>query len=286
MMRGTFCDWLINQGVTFHPETVIIDITSVEKHILENDVADELLDIDNIAIKEVTLPPFDYIFFESHSDFASFGVYAFKLPKIDDAWVGEGESDKWIAYSLCPVMKFKDRNVFYIDNNSVFEWSMAGVYEAFSYGSGIDDWIHDQVEGYNSSFDFDWYESKDFVIFSSILHALKFLHQKAEVELVDYPRNYRRRELRKNGKEPSPYFRIVAPGKPVKKNVGQSVGTGNKIQLPLHTVRGHFRTVQNHPIEWFNGTFWIAAHTRGNEELGKLQAHYKIRLPEHESIAS
>lgn len=289
MMRGTFCDHLWGLNCKFSPETVIVEGTTVANaintryaHIPDNYQSNDINQIGR------SVPPYSHMFIE----------YRFSSAEDGEIHVGNyiaqfSKPNDFIVFSF---VRFYRDNGFQLFPPRFWHFDANGFFIGVN-ALVIKDTVRSEILRIDEKFSpypvslyhngihklpADSGSSSDFI---SILSLLE-LHNKSEVELVDYPRNYRRRELRKNGKEPSPYFRIVAPGKPVKKNVGQSVGTGNHIQLPLHTVRGHFRHVENHPIEWFNGTFWIAAHTRGNEELGKLQAHYKIRLPEQDSIAS
>lgn len=51
---------------------------------------------------------------------------------------------------------------------------------------------------------------------SNTLMAIQTMHQKGAIELVEHPRNTRRRIQRKTGKTPSNYYRIISPNKPRK----------------------------------------------------------------------
>ena len=286
MMRGTFADWLMNQGVQFHPETVIVDMTNI--HDAYNS---GLHNLDDWApINRKAKPPYKYMFFEwerfIRTDLST--TYGFYCACPDDCYNPTVRGISFIKFygenPKKPYLWMAEQPFFYEINRDGFcdDYSDEGAIVGLDSGSlnctyKGDDIFYSSFHEYHSGIGYE----EQYLYYAHVaIRGIELLHQKAEVELVDWPRNYRRRELRKKGKEPSPYFRIIAPGKPEKRYPSNGKKSDNKIKLPLHTVRGHFRHVENHPLPQFNGTFWIPAHTRGDEKMGKLQKHYKIRLPQ------
>jgi hypothetical protein len=79
-----------------------------------------------------------------------------------------------------------------------------------------------------------------------------------------------------------PYFERtytlnIAPMKKVLNEDGQAAVTG--IKQAFHLCRGHFRTYDENSKGLFGrykGTFWVPAHTRGDEQLGKIGKQYTI----------
>lgn len=53
----------------------------------------------------------------------------------------------------------------------------------------------------------------------------------------------------------------------------------NGIKKAFHLCRGHFRTYDENSKGMFGrykGTFWVPAHTRGDDQVGKIEKHYTI----------
>ncbi len=65
--------------------------------------------------------------------------------------------------------------------------------------------------------------------------------------------------------------------KKVLNETGAAAVTG--IKQAFHLCRGHFRTYDETSKGMFRrykGTFWVPAHTRGDEQLGKIGKQYTI----------
>jgi hypothetical protein len=124
-----------------------------------------------------------------------------------------------------------------------------------------------------------------------LVHALYAIHQKStEIEFVDdYPANVRRHKERVLGKELSPFFMLHVQSDKPRKIYEVDRETGNpkqKSNRPETLVRGHVRIVTNHPIEQFNGVWWINAHTRGNKDNGQIKKGYTIVLPKNKQVSA
>jgi len=118
---------------------------------------------------------------------------------------------------------------------------------------------------------------------SMVLQTFIYMHQKRDVEFIDYPKQQRRRMRRLKGKEPSPYFMLKVTNKTIKRHGSDHetpLSSGQKRDLPIHIVRGHFMThPDDHPIPQFAGkTFWVTDHVRGDKAHGEIKKGYTIRL--------
>lgn len=119
------------------------------------------------------------------------------------------------------------------------------------------------------------YKEIDNIAMSPVIYSfLTMLSMKQEIELVNYSRQVKRQIKRKTGKAPSPYFTIIDNSKPRK--VYSSTPASTSTDRNIHRVRGHFRTTNDHPLDWFNGTKFIRPHIRGIGELQRSQ--YKVVL--------
>lgn len=119
------------------------------------------------------------------------------------------------------------------------------------------------------------YKEIDNIAMSPVIYSfLTMLSMKQEIELVTYSRQVKRHIKRKTGKAPSPYFTIIDNSKPRKVYSGTPASTST--DRNIHRVRGHFRTTNDHPLDWFNGTKFIRPHIRGIGELQRSQ--YKVVL--------
>jgi hypothetical protein len=132
----------------------------------------------------------------------------------------------------------------------------------------------------NHKTDFEWDDAGYFMGCVTLL-AMNSINKKCPVELITHSRGIRRNIKRKTGKEPSPYFMLkIDSTKPEKRYKPSGRKTG--IKQSQHIVRGHFRTVVDHPLKQFNGTFWIPSHMRGDKSRGETLKGYTIVLPDKE----
>lgn len=117
--------------------------------------------------------------------------------------------------------------------------------------------------------------NEDVVFAMLVFHVI---HEGYDIEEVEFPRNYRRRHQKKTGKLPSNHYRVRHIKRTRKRYQATGNSSGNK--RPEHLVRGHFRHVENHPIEHFNGDWWIPAHNRGGNHSDKPQSKpiYRVEL--------
>ena len=82
------------------------------------------------------------------------------------------------------------------------------------------------------------------------------------------------RKGRRKRKPKIDYHTIVLPGLPGAG--GSNQGSGQP--MPLHTVRGHFKTyTKDRPLMGkFTGTYWFAAHVRGDAKHGATVTDYRV----------
>ncbi|MEL7432334.1 MAG: hypothetical protein AAFN11_00145 [Chloroflexota bacterium] len=113
------------------------------------------------------------------------------------------------------------------------------------------------------------------VVFALAVFAT--IHDGYEIEEVKLPRQYRRRIERKTGKKPSNHYHLRHIKNTRKRY--QLTGSSSDSKRPQHLVRGHFRHVENHPIQHFNGDYWIPSHIRGGDKsTQKSKPVYRIEL--------
>lgn len=111
-----------------------------------------------------------------------------------------------------------------------------------------------------------------------LLNANYHIHSKGDVEFKDWTSRQRRATKSRFKKEPSPYFLLkVGHQNQIRYNNKPDDAFKSNTKRRAHIVRGHFRTVEDHPIEHFNGTFWIEPHKRGDSENGDINKGYKVR---------
>lgn len=267
MIEGTFADWLVNRGFRFHPDTVIVDATTWYHHIVRiaNDKPSVASKITRELFNQTSKPVFDHMVIEMGGQWACYLindtgadvpiytgiVFTASASGVDGISHGNAFSINFDkdGKPLLPI-NHPDYVMMEFAENNILPPVLS---------SRIDD---DLVS-----------------IGLCVLCPLALMHQKNPVELVTYKRQKRRYIARKTGKEPSPYFRLI--------NVG---GVDRRIQysdplppvkrnLPVHAVRGHIRHVEDHPLEQFNGTFFIPPHTRGQAKNGHIDKRaYKIVL--------
>jgi hypothetical protein len=278
------------QGVEFHPDTVIVDMTEQGKYYnrgLHN------MNTNEQPVGKISRPPFPYMFFEWARLRSHYGVYAHDIGEGFVMCVSfyysfiEAKHDVEMMNRIPEMEMFlcSEEPFIYVNNHEghcdiyqeapyIPKESLFDVFEQ-QFGYTYKDFLSNAYKCTHIEYD----EQFAYYIHTAI-GGIDLFHRKPEIELVDYPRNYRRRMKHKHGKEPSPYFRIINPEQVRKVNTNDKPSQKTGIKMPLHTVRGHFRTVADHPLEWFNGTKWIPSHTRGDKKLGELKKHYRIRLPE------
>jgi hypothetical protein len=318
-------DRLMRAGVSFHPNTVVVNATEF--------ISNNQPMITKPPIGKVCQPQFDYMFVEfrhygkseetEYQKASNKNTHAVYFMRSD--WLsGEPSSASYemIAFALNDFSIHKRKYRFFEnsgDNREVFQNS------EFVYGIDFDStgamlsegdacWIMNDddercmLNGLNifwnslvpSGYENYVPEIPDDLLnplwYYPALNAISQLHQKAEVELVDYPAQSLRRIERETGKEPSPFFMLKHQPvnqkrykyiNPPKKEVLEE-GRPKEValsQLPLTWVKGHFMThPPTHPIKHFAGkTFFVEAHTRGDKKFGEVKKGYYIRQPKEKA---
>lgn len=257
----TVTDFLISKGVKFHPQTVVIEADEVEA-VNSNVERDEVLAtrsrpiFDYQAIEQVfdgevgKLAMLTYVIWHHESHLAEFRVFCSMWGNTQA--IGNG---MYLRYTNDG---FLDKE--FALNNGGSEIALSPL----------------TIPG-----DFLW--NDNYQIFGrSVFFAQRVFHQihdKCEVEQVEFSRQVRRATERKTGKKPSNYYSIRNIKK-TRKQYPASNNTGAKhAKHEAHLVRGHFLThPDNHPLPQFAGkTFWVSAHQRGAGANGK-QVIYRVEL--------
>lgn len=306
----TYADYLINLGFRFHPETVVIDASEINKFNMQDapyvDMRSDTFNDDlmassenfvdkkyyeAIAIPTPTIPMFNYMFIE-------YGPGVEPSPPFYQGMYIEMLKFSEHREARCALFANigRDNPPIVIDKGILIWWHLDGIlypYSDMRYGNFIE---HEEAlpPSLVPPIPLSYYAKNNMHNMqrwrgaaSTLITAMQFMHQKHPVELVTYKRQRRRYIKRKTGKNPSPYFLLrIDPSKTETRIAYEEAperNTHKKSNLPMHMVRGHFRHVNDHPIEHFNGTFWIPAHTRGNASNGKVDKGYRIVLPENDA---
>jgi hypothetical protein len=109
---------------------------------------------------------------------------------------------------------------------------------------------------------------------------LAILASTKNIALVDYEpplsRQVRRRRYRNNELLK---FKVLAIEVSKKKYLPFGECFNENGHLPLHWVRGHFANYEAKPLfGHYTGTFWKAAHLRGNSEFGQITKDYFLKV--------
>lgn len=109
-----------------------------------------------------------------------------------------------------------------------------------------------------------------------ISFANEHMHKKGELEFKQWSEKESKTIQKRYKKEPSPFFLLRVKNGKRSKYINKKENKDDSGKRREHIVRGHFRNVENHPIEHFNGTFWIDAHKRGSSSEGTINKGYKV----------
>lgn len=276
MQEATFCDWLVNRGVDFHPDTVIVDAT---KHKALDRYPTKFFEVDTDYNNDARLTDFS-----THN----FG----NITPIFGSMFIEAISD---GIPPLPKLRFGFQCAYFASSSARYGELILKAYDDWRGLVSTTDTIRVTIDDDGELVDIlrlpnstqthiaqrelPFQQTKLYLWM--FFNALAVFHQRKEIELVDYSRQKRRRIERKTGKAPSPYFRILdASDKPQKRYAGSGASTGRTLEK-AHIVRGHFRHTENHPLEQFNGTFWIPSHMKGKGDDAP-PPRYKIVLRDSE----
>ncbi len=283
MIKGTFCDWLMMQGVQFHPDTKIIKndlLTNVTSNSLQ-----EYVDVLRVNLTP-TIPLFNYTLIECESSDPSlssgktmeFGYEVRLTNSKPDESDSNGIKEYYELYEGCKFYTITSHRAIrdfgrLIKSDTIILWAVRG------------SWFVNNAMFIKNNFNFE--QEDDFThddlclaITNAVSETFMFFHTSQEIELVDYSDIHKRIITRREGKEPSPYFRIINPEATQKRYEDDRPSHKSGIKMPFHIRRGHFRRVENHPIAHFNKTSFIEATTVGNKAQGTIKKGYTIRLSE------
>lgn len=292
-MKQLFIDSLINKmGFRPHPDTVVIEHPGAPIYPVEHMCDFDVLPFNYIWVEDQILADYN----KQDNATGVGGIYIHKHPTLDGFW-----------YIVCH--EFKYGNIGFFASPPLYE-PMKPIIpnailneEPLEFGVGSTAYSdvelrfaytekdhkkyfrHEEIHNLAKQFKPFWRDGeKDYFLYSFAIQSARsiiyhIVNDKPDIELVEHSRQVRRHIKRKTGKEPSPYFTLIDNSKPRKVYLHSNPSQG-KTDRKIHRVRGHIRTVENHPIEWFNGTRFIPAHVRGKGELSRSQ--YRVKLPESE----
>ncbi len=285
MIKGTFCDWLMMQGVEFHPKTVIVNADCVfidEKHL-------------PLGKNAVIRPSFNFTFWEGRYapdgavyDELKLGFYVCNKPKYKTYLKLNNDCNVYdiivfTANTKSGIIGTGNRVILVIDENGIEIHKNLLPSESFLAKMGYDDInelehvFHNVDPRILQGMPSDAIGSE---VRQDLFEAMWAFNQNTEIELVDYSDIHKRIITKRDGKKPSPYFLIINPEATQKRYEGNRPSHKSGIKMPFHRRRGHFRHVENHPIAHFNKTSFIQATTVGNKAKGTILKGYTIRLPE------
>ena len=255
----TFTDFLVRKGVGFHPQTVILEADEIEA-VNSNVERDEVLAarsrpiFDYQAIekvfefKDLKLATLVYVIWHHESHLAEFRVFCSTGGKTEA--IGNGMHLRYTKDG------FLDKEFALNNGGTEIALSPLPIPDDFLWNANI------QIFGRTV-----YFAQK---VFNQI-------HDKCEVEQVEFSRQAQRQTQRKTGKKPSNHYRIRNIKLNRKQYVGKTITPTIRAKSDAHLVRGHFLThPDSHPLPQFSGkTFWIPAHTRGVGKDNK-QTIYRI----------
>lgn len=258
MIRQTLADRIVNAGYGLPEQTVIF---------LYNQPLGEYAEKFHFGTFK-SIPPFTNTFVQIKSDTSQSAL------DYVGAFLGYDELEKT---AWCQMFAVGTRHDGFI-----------GIYPSLFTLVYSDDYILDRVETL-SGVDFAP-ESRGFIILKHdeqfanyvidrVEAVFSLLHQRREFELVTPTRQIRRQVERKEGKPPSPYFRITVNPNKVQKRYTINQGDGHT-KKP-HIVRGHFAHYgDDAPLFGkYTGVFWRPSHVRGHGDDNPKAKDYHIILP-------
>ena len=262
--HATLTDYLIAQGIGFHPDTVILQVDDIDEPKFPVPYTD--------ALAGKVRPPFQYQIIEQILPYPSGD------PLIGTVLLGRAIYVEYNTISqqlTLTLLNATDRIA------AAGSYSMAAILTDDGYinqnapGDYIDvDKIGPVIpQSIQRAFEVNDL-NQDFIFALSVLYLI---NEAYDIEEVEFPRNYRRRVHQQTGKLPSNHYRVRRIKRTRKRYQSNGTGTGKK--RPEHLVRGHFRHTENHPLAQFNGDWWIPAHYRGTDsDKSKSKPVYRIEL--------
>ncbi|PSN80988.1 hypothetical protein C8B47_03675 [filamentous cyanobacterium CCP4] len=257
--HATVTDYLIAIGVKFHPETVILQV---------DDIDDPLPPIPYLdAIKGKCRPIFKYQAIEQILKIPNHPTLGRVVYVVSDI---ETHTASLTAFNAIEGLTATGENSmianFTKDGYLCQDENLGEYIDVNSIGLELPWYVRQEIDNRNASED---------AIFA--LMVFNVINEGYDIEEVEFPRNYRRRVQKKTGKTPSNHYRVRNIKRTRKRY--QSSSNSAQAKRPEHLVRGHFRHVEDHPLEQFNGDWWIPAHTRGGEsDKPKSKPIYRIEL--------
>lgn len=257
---ATVTDYLIAQGVTFHPETVILQVDDID--------TPELPISHSEAIQGKCRPLFKYQTIEQILNLPQLPLLGRLIYIVSDI---ETQTAAIIAFNATAEMIITGSSTLlanFNDDGTLCQDDALGEYISL-------DEVNLTIPNHIQKFMTDPFLQEDAVFALTVFHII---NEGYDIEEVEFPRNYRRRHKKKTGKLPSNHYTV----RTIKRTRKRYQPSGNGTQQgkrPEHLVRGHFRHVTDHPLQQFNGDWWIPAHTRGgNSDKPKSKPIYRIEL--------
>lgn len=257
---ATATDCLIARGAIIPPETVIINADQIDKA----DPSERPSYTD--AINGQCRPPFQYTAIETIGA-NNIGDQVARVIIADY----QTDTNMMIVSSFLLIRDLVTTAPFYFKVNMRDDMDKANGKPQLKNGDyhavGYPDYFQQTISYDNLQED---------VLFALLVFHI--IHEGYEIEEVEFPRNYRRRHQAKQGKLPSNHYRIRSIKRTRKRYQPSGKTTG--LKRPEHLVRGHFRHVENHPLQQFNGDWWIPAHNRGGNDSDKPKSKpiYRVEL--------
>lgn len=243
----TVTDYLIAKGVGFHPQTVILEATEID-----NDPPKLYTD----AMDSRVRPPFDYQTIEMVKENVDGVGKAGRLIYV--TWLPEQQEMQVLSFRVTREFDIVSPQMWRVplDADGCLDTS-----KRISTAPQQDFTLPINFMPVLEKEDMQWDTVFTMLVFNCI-------HEKFEIDEVEFPRNARRLTERKTGKKPSNYYsirNIKRQRKQYPVSDSTSGAASNRTKAEAHLVRGHFLTQPDtHPLPQFAGkTFWIPAHNRG-----------------------
>jgi hypothetical protein len=242
----TVTDYLIAKGVGFHPQTVILEATEID-----NDPPKLYSEAMDGRIR----PPFDYQTIEMVQDNDEYGK-AGRLIYV--TWHPDQQEMQLVSFRITREFNIVSPQMWRVPLDADGNMDTS---KKISQAPGQDFYLPIEFMPRLEKEDMQWDTIFAMLVFNCI-------HEKFEIDEVEFPRQARRLTERKTGKKPSNYYsirNIKRQRKQYPVSDSTSSAGSSRAKSEAHLVRGHFLTQpDNHPLPQFAGkTFWVPAHQRG-----------------------
>ena len=287
--RTVVSDWHLNLGAL--EDAVVVAGDDVGAYLFETWRASGALDLSTVLGR--IAPPFEHMWVEFRSP-NRHGLYSWGvLLQSESSDVLEGrDAGRWTlrgslvleqrrGHPVGPVIDFvvpvEDDGSMRRRPDGSADWYGRPASAALGQIAGVDgEEIWDEQRTSDITM---WLDELEYYIYSALL-TVSFMHCK-NVDLVpsDPSPALSRKHQRQTGRSLTRYYTLdITPMRKVLS--GEGLAQENGLPLALHICRGHFKTFTDiAPLFGkLRGTYWWADHIRGDQQDGRIEKDYRVRI--------